>query len=375
MDYPHPLVELKDGVPDLTHAYAVNIGTWDKVTIDYGYRQFAASVSGDAETAALDKILADAQKRGIPYITDQDSRPLGSAHPHAHLWDNGADPVEELHRVLAIRSAALQRFGADAIKEHAPMAELEETLVPLFLFHRYQTEAAAKEIGGLQYEYNLRGDGQGNPVILDAATQQKALDAVLETLKPETLTLPESLVAILPPHPPGYPTTQESLPSMMGLAFDPLAAAESSADLTLALLCNPERASRLIEYHVRVPDSPGLSTVLEGISSTTAERPGGGQTISSETERAVEFRGLEAMLALAMNSGASSEARAVTRSHIDDLLRKWTSDPTPSDTAEAIHRRALIRRIQDFERDPEKFVPAKPVTAPPGMPIGDEEIF
>ncbi len=375
MDYPHPLVTLKDGVPDLSHAYAVNIGMWDKVSIDYGYRQFPASMSGDAETAALDKILGDAQKRGIPYITDQDSRPLGSAHPHAHLWDNGADPAEELHRVLAVRAAALQRFGPEVIREHTPMAELEESLVPLFLFHRYQTEAAAKEIGGLQYEYNLRGDGQPDPVILDPATQQKALDAVLETLKPETLTLPESLLAILPPHPPGYPRTQESFPSMAGLVFDPIAAAESSADLTLALLCNPERATRLFEYHMRVPKSFGLRTVLEGISNTTAERPEGGHTTSSETERAVEFRGLEAMLALSMNTGASSQTRAITRSHIDDLLKKWTTDPMPTDTAEAIHRRALIQRIRDFEREPEKIVPAKPVTAPPGMPIGDEEVF
>ena len=375
MDYPHPLIAMKDGVPDLTHAYAENIGAWDKVAIDYGYRQFGASVSGDAETGALDKLLAEAQKRGIPYITDQDARPLGSAHPHAHLWDNGADPVEELHRVLAIRAAALQRFGPDAIRERTPMAALEETLVPLFLFHRYQTEAAAKEIGGLQYEYNLRGDEQASPVILDAATQSKALAAVLETLRPETLTLPESLVGILPPHPPGYPTTQESFPSMMGLAFDPIAAAESSADLTLALLCNPERASRLVEYGVRAPGSLTLDTVLKGISRTTAERPSGGPATALETERAVEDRGLEAMLTLAVNMGASSEARAVTSAHIDHLLQQWTTEPTPPEAAEAVHRQALIRRVQEFERDPDKFVPAKPVAAPPGMPIGDEESF
>ena len=126
---------------------------------------------------------------------------------------------------------------------------------------------------------------------------------------------------------------------------------------------------------MRVPKSFGLRTVLEGISNTTAERPEGGHTTSSETERAVEFRGLEAMLALSMNTGASSQTRAITRSHIDDLLKKWTTDPMPTDTAEAIHRRALIQRIRDFEREPEKFVPAKPVTAPPGMPIGDEEVF
>lgn len=374
MDYPHPYITLnKDGVPDLSHAYAVNIGEWDKVAIAYGYRAFEPGISPSAEYAALDSILAAAEKKGIPYITDADARPLGSAHPYAHLWDNGPDPAAELNRVLEIRAAALARFGPRAIKEGTPMAQLEETLVPLYLLHRYQTEAAAKEIGGLRYEYNLRGDGEPNPSIVDPADQKKALDAVLETLTPQTLTLPESLLSLLPPHPPGYPRTQESFPEHTGLTFDPIAAAESSANLTLSLLCDPQRASRLIEYHMRVPQSPSLRSVLEAISNTTAERPEGGHTMSSEVERAVESRGLEAMLALAVNQSAASQARAIARSHIADLLKTWTTAPPLQDTAEAIHRAALIERVQEFERDPAKFMPVKPVEPPPGMPIGDDE--
>jgi hypothetical protein len=139
------------------------------------------------------------------------------------------------------------------------------------------------------------------------------------------------------------------------------------------LLCNPERASRLIEYHMRVPESPSLRGVLEAISKTTAERPEAGHSMSSEVERAVEFRGLEAMLALAVNEQAATQARAIARWHINDLLKQWMTTPAPEDTAEAIHRAAMVERIQGFERDPQKFVPAKPVEAPPGMPIGDDE--
>ncbi len=372
MDYPHPLIELKNGVPDVSHAYAVNIGDWDKVSIDYGYRQFAPNVSGENETAALDRILEASQKRGIPYITDQDARPLGSAHPHAHLWDNGPDAADELNRVLAIRQAALARFGPDAIKEHTPMAELEETLVLTYLFHRYQTEAAAKEIGGLQYEYNLRGDGQPNPTLVDAANQQKALTAVLKTLTPEALTLPENLLAILPPKPPAFPRNQESFPSHTGLTFDPLAAAESGADLTLTLLCDPERASRLVEYAARTPSIPSLNTVLEGISTTTAQRPSG---LAAETARAVEFRGIEAMLSLALNPTASTQARALTQAHLNALVARWTAEQTPADPSEAAHRHAMVQRIQAAEHDPEKFTPAKTTPAPPGMPIGDDDEF
>jgi Met-zincin/Domain of unknown function (DUF5117) len=374
MDYPHPYFTLgSNGQIDASHAYAVNIGDWDKVAINYGYREFGAHTTPEDQKAALDKILSEADRAGQVFITDEDARPFGSAHPHAHLWDNGNDPATELDRVLTLRAAALKNFGENAIKPGAPMAQLEQALVPLYLFHRYQTEAAIKEIGGLDYRYNLRGDGLADPSVFDPAQQRKALDAVLKTLRPETLTLPESILHVLPPVPPGYPRTRESFASHTGLTFDPIAAAESAADLTLGVLLDPARASRLIEYHMRVPASPALRSVLEAISTTVAARPEAGHSMSSEVERAVEFRAVEAMLSLAVNPMASSQARAIAHFHIRDLLKQWNSTPMPQDMAEAIHRAALIDRVERFERDPDKFVPAKPVEAPPGMPIGDDE--
>ncbi|MBB5344402.1 zinc-dependent metalloprotease [Tunturibacter empetritectus] len=397
MDYPHPYITLnKEGIPTLTESYGVNIGIWDKVAIDYGYREFdsasgkqsnasgkQSNASGkrseakhpEEDPAALNAILEASEKTGLIYITDEDARPLGGTHPHAHLWDNGTDPADELDRILSIRTAALARFNENAITTGTPMAQLEDTLVPLYLLHRYQTEAAIKEIGGLDYRYNLRGDNQPAPEIVPSAEQKKALTAVLKTLSPDTLTLPESLLKILPPRPPGLPRTRESFPSETGLTFDPIATAESAADLTLNVLLDPARASRLVQYHMRLADAPSLRGVLEAISKTTAERPEGGHTMSSEVERAVEFRALEAMLSLAVNPQASTQARAIARSHINDLLKQWTIAAPLTDTAEAIHRAALIDRINDFNRDPAKFIPAKPIEAPPGMPIGTEDAF
>ncbi|MGF7182497.1 zinc-dependent metalloprotease [Tunturiibacter psychrotolerans] len=376
MDYPHPYITLnKEGIPTLAESYGVNIGIWDKVAINYGYREFDAAGKPIEDPAALNAILEASEKTGLLYITDEDARPLGGAHPHAHLWDNGTDPATELDRILTIRTAALARFGANAIPSGTPMAQLEDTLVPLYLLHRYQTEATIKEIGGLDYRYNLRGDTQPNPEIVPAAEQKKALTAVLKTLAPETLTLPEPLLKILPPRPPDLPHTRESFPSETGLTFDPIATAESAADLTLNVLLDPARASRLVQYHMRLADAPALRDVLEAISNTTAERPEAGHTLSSEVERAVEFRALEAMLSLAVNPQASTQARAIARSHINDLLKQWTTAAPLTDTAEAIHRAALIDRINAFNRDPEKFVPAKPIEAPPGMPIGNADDF
>ena len=376
MDYPFPHITLdSNGAPSLKRSYGVNIGIWDKVAINFGYREFDRNGKPEEDAIALNEVLANSEKTGIIFITDEDSRPLGGAHPHAHLWDNGANPADELNRILDIRAAGLKRFGVDAIRTGTPLAQLEDTLVPLYLLHRYQTEAAVKEIGGLDYRYQLRGDGQPNAEIVAPAEQNKALAAVLKTLSPQTLTLPESLLAIIPPRPPGLRPTRESFPSETGLTFDPIAAAESAADLTLAGLLDPARASRIVQYHMRVPDSLSLRVVLEDISKATAERTEGGHTISSEVARAVEFRALEAMLSLAVNQQASSQARAIARFHIDGVLKQLTSAQPLADTAEEIHRAAMIDRIQEFEKDPAKFVPSAPVNAPPGMPIGDGDDF
>ena len=171
------------------------------------------------------------------------------------------DSMDELNRILTIRTAALARFGQNAIKPGVAMAQLEDTLVPLYLLHRYQTEAAIKIIGGLDYRYQLRGDGQINPGMVPLEEQKKAIAAVLQTLTPQTLTLPESLLKILPPRPPALRRTAESFPSETGLTFDPIAAAESAADLTLQVLLDPARASRIVQYHMREHPGPSLREV------------------------------------------------------------------------------------------------------------------
>jgi hypothetical protein len=369
MDYPHPWITLdKNGVPDISQAYAINIGQWDKVAIDYGYRQFPPRSN---EAVELDKILSDSAKAGLFYITDEDARPPGSAHPHAHLWDNGPGAADELTRIMAIRAAALARFGRNAIRAGAPMAQLEDTLVPLYLMHRYQTEAAIKEIGGLDYRYQLRGDGQIGPTIVDAAEQRKAISAVLKTLSPDVLTLPEALLKLFPPRPPGLERTRESLPSATGLTFDPIAAAESAADLTLTVLFNAQRAARLLEYHARNPQNPSLATDL--IDATLAathpapDRGNAGQpgSLAGLVQSAVYVRTVEALLGLAASPQSSVTVRAVAAARLNRI--KQQADPaSPIDAY-------LIGRIEQFQRDPVRFVAAKPVETPPGMPIGDEQ--
>ncbi len=371
MDYPHPWITIgADGKPDLSHAYAVGIGAWDKAAIRYGYSQFAP---GTDEAAALDGLLRQNEADGLRYITDEDARPLGSAHPYAHLWDNGPDAAEELTRMLAVRKAALARFGQDAIKTGEPMAELEDTLVPLYLLHRYQTEAAAKWIGGINYRYAVRGDGGMVTEPIPYTQQVKALDAVLQTLTPETLALPETLLRILPPRPPDYPRTRESFGAHTGLTFDAQGPVEAAAGLTASLLFHPARASRLVEDHARDAKQLGLEETLDAVLAATWRSPRL-TGLQGETQFTVEDIVLDHLLGLAAANEASGEARAVALAaavHLDVWLHAQA--PQDGDPEVAAHRAAAIAEIERFRKDPAKFSPPPELAAPPGQPIGNDE--
>jgi hypothetical protein len=369
MDYPHPWITLDaSGRPELSHAYAVGIGAWDKAAIKYGYAQFAP---GADEHAALDKILRDDEAGGLRYMTDEDARPLGSAHPYAHLWDNGGSAPAELTRILQVRKAALARFSEDAIRPGTPVAQLEDTFVPLYLLHRYQTEAAAKWIGGLNYRYAVRGDGGMVTELLPADQQREALKAVLQTLSPENLTLPESLLKVFPPRPPDYPRTRESFGAHTGLTFDAMGPVEAAAGLTCSLLFNPARASRLVEDHARNANQPGLDEVLAAIVTTTWESARRND-LAAQTQITVENIVLDHLLGLAADKQASAEARAIARVkavQLKDWLATRLSGP---DSDVMAHRSAAVAEVEQFLRDPEKFAPAPELPTPPGQPIGGD---
>jgi hypothetical protein len=371
MDYPPPYVKLgADGTPDLSEAYATGIGEWDKVSIAFGYQDFAP---GTDEHAALNKILLDAYGRGLRYLTDQDARPAGSSSSVAHLWDSGANAVDELNRVMQVRAAALKRFGENNIREGAPLAMLEDALVPLYLFHRYQVEAASKLVGGMDYTFALRGDRQTPTQIIAAGEQRRALAAVLATLKPDVLALPEPLLKMIPPRPPDYERGREHFKSHTSPAFDALAPAEAAAQHTLQFLFNPERAARLVEFHARDAHDPSLEEVLDAILAATWKAPhGSGYT--AEIARGVDRVALYDLMALSANERASDQVRAVASLKLEEL-RNWLANPqaTAKDDAERAHFYLAILQIAQFQKDPKQISVAPPAEPPDGPPIGADE--
>ncbi len=374
MDYPHPLAKLAaDGSIDLSDAYATGIGEWDKIAIAYGYQDFAP---GTDEHAALTNILTDAMQRGLAFLSDQDARPPGSAHPATHLWDNGANAVDELERILLVRAAALQRFGERNITPGTPLAMLEEVLVPLYMSHRYQAEAAAKVIGGMSYTYALRGDGQQPTQIVPVAEQRRALDAVLRTLTPETLALPESLLRLIPPRPDGYQGGErERFRGRTGLTFDAVAPAEAAAGFVLSFLLHPERAARLEEFRARDANHPGLGEVVDALLAATVQAPAK-DNLDGAVQRTVNLAVLYQLMALAADNRAAGQARAVAAQKLDDLM-KWLESrgrTVENETWQA-HYNFAAAQIAKFQEDPSKLPLPQPLAPPDGPPIGSRVGF
>jgi hypothetical protein len=367
MDYPPPYVKLgADGAPDLSEAYAKGIGEWDKVTIAYGYQDFP---KGTDEHAALNRILNDAFARGLRYLTDQDARPAGSSSSLAHLWDYGPNAVDELNRLMQVRAAALKRFGENNIREGAPLATIEDALVPIYLLHRYQVEAASKLVGGMDYTFALRGDGEAATKIVPPAEQRRALAAVLATLKPEALALPASLVQIIPPRPPGYPRGREDFKIHTSPAFDGLAPAEAAAQHTLQFLFNPERAARLVEFHARDAANPSLEEVLDAAVGATW-KGSHGTGYDAEIARVVDNVVLYDLMTLAANEQATDQVRAIASLKLDELKSWLTKTGQESKEEERAHLFFAVQQIQRFQKDPKSIGLTPPVEPPDGPPIG-----
>jgi hypothetical protein len=368
MDYPYPLVRLRaDGSIDTTDAYARGIGEWDQVAITYGYAQFPL---GTDEPAALQQILSDARGRGLTFLTDQDARPPGSAHPQVHLWDNGSNAVDELQRLLPVRQAALARFGEDVIRTGQPLATMEEALVPLYLMHRYQIEAAAKSIGGTAYTYALRGDGQEPVRPVAAAEQRRAIAALLAALAPEVLALPPGLLQRLPPRPAGVASTRELFADHTGGTFDALAPAETAAELTWAVLFDAGRAARLVQQHASDAEQPGLDELLQQVLAATWQAPAG-EDLAGEVRRAVDDVLLTHLLGLAADATADEQVRAVVTQALVELrdgLSRAASAATGR--AQQAHLAFGARQITQFLDHPAEYKPPAVPVLPPGQPIG-----
>jgi len=361
MDYPHPMLYAEQGEIKLDSAYGSGISPWDMVTVAYAY-----SPLPENELEGLLGILAEARKQGLRFIADTDARAPGGAHPKAHLWDNGSSSVEELKKVLEIRNIAITNFGVDNIRTGEPLSLLEDIFVPLYFFHRYQVEAVAKSIGGVDYSYSVKGDGSSPPRAVEAQLQIEALEALLYALSPQVLMIPEDKLDLFPPRPYGYARTRESFDGQTGITFDYLAPPAAAANFTLEFMLNPERANRLVLQKTLNEKQLSLDELLESLVERTIHSIPTSKGYTQEVMHTVGFLVIDHMIRLSTGTDTSPLVKARV-SHQLKALTKWLENPETKGP-DAIYVEAYIEQIKKGKVKHLDHLP----DLPPGSPIGME---
>lgn len=363
MDYPHPKVDIKNGELDLSDAYDVGIGDWDKVTIAFGYQDFP---DGTNEVEALNEILEEAHSKGLKYISDSDARPQGGAHPYAHLWEYGTDPSTQLSHILKVREIALSNFGEANIPMGTSMSELEDVLVPIYLFHRYQVEATVKMIGGVDYYYKLRGDNQPNLEIVDATIQRKALAEMIKAIDPKVLALPENILDMIPTRPAGISGSRELFSGNTGPTLDALGIAETAASVPLSLILNPQRANRLVEYGARDANLSLTETIDALINATWNKKPTTGYLGS--IQKVVNQLLVVNLIQLHASRQANPLTKAIVAAKLIEIQEMLSERVDPM----ALQVSLMIESYLD---DPAEFEAPRTNTPPPGSPIGSSPMM
>jgi len=368
MDYPAPLIRTApEGGLDFSQVYARGMGAWDRFAVSYLYSDFAEDTD---EAAALEAMVRQAQADGLVYVADGHSRPPGSAHPLGNLWDNGSDPLAFLEEVLAVRRTALESFGLDRLRDGQPRARLKRLLVPVYLYHRYQLTAAAKSIGGLSFDYGLKGDGSAAGEIVSPGRQRRAIEILLGTVEPGFLDLPDQVLALLTPHEPGFGRRNpriELFENRISPGFDLLTAAQTAAALTFDRLLHPARLGRLLEFHRRDTAYPGVEELLAMASNRVLLDADDLPSRRREIAAVVAERYIAELIELAADGAALPGVVAQVEAHLAALAEDLDGDRLGDGVDRRLRR--MIERHLTRPAEPVSAAPEPPET-PPGSPIG-----
>ncbi|WP_300543587.1 zinc-dependent metalloprotease [Maricaulis sp.] len=374
MDYPAPLVTLAaDGGIDVSRAYDTDIGEWDSVAIRWLYGEYG---EGEDEADALDAILAEARRNGLVYITDRHARGNDSAHPLANLWDNGSDPVAMLNETMAVRRTALDGFGPRVLARGEPLSALRDVFSPIYLYHRYQVEAAAKTIGGIVFNYELNTGSPSGLAPVAPADQRRALDALLATLDPAALDIADNTLALMAPSPfADYDAaaTRELFRSPAYPAFSRTAAAGAAARITLEATLSPGRLARLADQSARDSEQVSPEEVFDLFERHVFDAPRGEAHRLRPVRQAVQAEYAAQLLDLV--AGASPTVSGLARQRLERLAAQT---PSRRDTGpDAAHRlwlsRAIDAGLDRIDRGETPELTDTPI--PPGSPIGADSCW
>ena len=360
MDYPHPKIDIIDGDINIDNAYSKNIGDWDKVTVTYAYTDFQENENEDIK---LNQIIEDAVNKGLYFLSDSDSRPVGSANPFSHLWDNGEFPYKELNKLLKVRDLALKNIDLENLVDGEPYDRIEDILVPIYMLHRYQIESTAKAIGGVDYLYFVKNLNNDKVKFVNSKLQKESLESLLNVLNPKNLVLPDNLIEILSPRSFRNPRTRENFESNTGVTFDYINASSSVINHTLTFLINPERINRIYQQNMFGENILKLEDYLTIISNSIFSNKKMSLYEASINNNTSSLF-LDHLFLAFNNSKTNDLSKSLILSSI--LNTKETLSSNLND-----YNAFLVNKINGFLNNPDKYKPIEKTKIPDGSPIGD----
>lgn len=359
MDYPHPKIEIKGNQLSLANAYDTGMGEWDNYVIAYGYQDFA-EITDSAE--ALQAMVVEAREAGLKYKSDADARASRHGSSDGHMWDNGANPLAEYDHLLKVRDIALGNMGLNTIASGNSLSSLENALVPVYLLHRYQLEAVAKQVGGVHYFYENKGD-LDKPMgvkLVPSETQVEAMMRLIDASSAEVLKMPQRLLSLITPPTFAEAETREQFNGRLGRVFDPISAAESAAAFSLELLLHPERLNRLAYQHSRQTSIPGVDDLIRKIFSVHFYRQ---PEPSDNLVARLQMVALQSVMSSLQNDATSPEVKLAITAELMTLT-EWLEDED-----EVPGYRALEHYLDHYLETGDWQMDFKVKPLPPGSPI------
>ena len=359
MDYPHPKIDIVKGKLSLADAYDVGMGQWDNYVIAYGYQDFTDKAN---ETQALQALVNNARAAGLKYKSDPDVRASKHASADGHLWDNGANPLAEYDHLLAVRDIALSQMGMNTVAPGATLASLENALVPVYLLHRYQLEALAKQVGGVNYQYESKGD-YTSPVgvkLVASETQVEAITRLIDASTSDVLALPQNVTKLITPPVYGEAETREQFKGRMGRVFDAVSAAESAAAFSLQLLLHPERLNRLAYQHSQQSSIPGVDDLVRKIFSVHFYR---NKESSTNIDSRLQLVALQSVMQVLLAEDTAPEVKLAVTAELMTLT-EWLEDED-----DVPGYRALEHYLNHYWETGKWLMAFEVKPLPPGSPI------
>ena len=300
---------------------------------------------------------------GLVFMAHTNNNFIGAGHPYAGVWDNGANLVDHLKHEIRVRNIGMQGFGEDMIRAGRPLSDLEFVLLPLYMHHRFQLRAAAQSLGGADYNYAVKGDGQTAVEIVAGEEQWDALETILSALTVDFLAMPEEVVSMIPP--PAFRYDEgEVFAGHTEVLFDPLGAAEAAADFTVGEILHPQRMARLVVYG-SMGDYPDLEEVTDRLIEATWDAPAERDEYRARVQHAIQRAVVDRMMRQAGSADVLTEARAVLADRLESLAGRLEALAGASP-----HQRLVAADIRRWQQRIENTTPGESLQLPPGDPIG-----